>query len=56
MIHNLLKNEALYARRVKEKYKPVFNTKQEYFDCINKIQSKKELVNYIGKHEAVISY
>ena len=56
MIHDLLKNEALYARRVKEKYKPVFNTKQEYFDCINKIQSKKELVNYIGKHEAVISY
>lgn len=56
MVHDLLKDDAIYAKRVIEEYKPVFLSKLEYFRAIDKIESKRELVQYIGDSEAVINF
>ncbi len=56
MVHDLLKDNAVYAKRVIKEYKPVFSSKQEYFQAIDKIESRRELVQYIGNGEAVINY
>ncbi len=56
MIYDLLKDGASYARCVIEQYQPIFRTRDEYFECINKIQCSKELVSYEEEHKAVINY
>ncbi|MCD8037726.1 MAG: amidohydrolase [Lachnospiraceae bacterium] len=56
MVHDLLENNAAYAKKVIREYKPVFPSKQEYFRTINKIESKRELVQYIDDSRAVISF
>ena len=56
MVHDLLKENAAYANEVKEKYKPLFSSKQEYFQCIDKLQDHRELVSYEGEHQAVLRF
>lgn len=56
MIYDLLKDEAVYAKKVKMEYQPVFNNKEEYFECINKIQSNRELVSYQNDNTIIINY
>lgn len=56
MIYELLKDNGKYAYKVKNEYKPVFASKEEYFECIDRIDSHRELVKYNGEHEAVISF
>ena len=46
MVVQLLENDAVTAKEIKKNYQPVFASKEEYFDAINKIEMKKETVIY----------
>lgn len=56
MVHDLLKNHAQYAQKVIAEYMPVFLSKQEYFQTIDKIESRRELVQYMGSEKVCISF
>lgn len=56
MVHDLLKENAAYAKKVVAEYTPVFADRQEYFRTVDQIQSSRELVEYAGDDEAVLHY
>lgn len=46
MTYELLWNDAKLAKKIKEQYTPVFNSKEEYFKAIDLIQSNRLAVKY----------
>ena len=46
MLSLLLENDAELAREIKENYKPMFNTIDEYLDYIDKIEAKGDRILY----------
>lgn len=56
MVHDLLKDNAVYAKKVIAEYEPLFASKQEYFQTIDGIESSRELVEYIDDGKAVLHF
>ena len=56
MIGKLLSEDAKGARKIKEEYKPVFGSKEEYFEAINEIQKKRELVTYQDGNQVTLQF
>jgi hypothetical protein len=46
MIYELLKDNCHMAYRVKESYIPLYKSKDEYFEAIDRISAAKDLVVY----------
>ncbi len=55
LIYEVLKDNGRFGAEVINSYKPLFRDKEEYFDAINKISSKRNLVDY-KDDQVVISY
>lgn len=46
MVYELLSDDAAKARNIKASYRPLYKTKEEYFETIDAIEIEKELVCY----------
>lgn len=46
MLYELLRKEAKLAKKVVEEYEPLYKSKEEYFQVLEKIRCKKALVTY----------
>lgn len=56
LVHDLLKNRAEPAKRVKAEYRPLYDSKEEYFQAINQLAQEKDLVSYHGSSEIKIMF
>ncbi|MCD7835831.1 MAG: amidohydrolase [Lachnospiraceae bacterium] len=56
LIYDILKENGTFGRKVIAEYTPVFKSREEYFEAINKISCDMNLVEYSGNHEAKIYF
>lgn len=56
LIYDILKEGGIFGKEVIDRYTPLYRSKEEYFEAINRISCDRNLVEYKGDHEAKIIF